>query len=106
MRTAKVERTTNETQISCELGIDKFREYEIETELGFLTHMLATFAKSGSFTLKLKARGDLKVDQHHTMEDVGIVLGTAFRNALEFKESINRAGYFVYPMDEACGCCC
>jgi imidazoleglycerol-phosphate dehydratase len=101
MRQAKIERTTKETSIACELNIDRFKECGIKTEIGFLSHMLAAFAKSGSFALKMKARGDLEVDQHHTVEDIGIVLGKAFSEALGDKKGINRAGYFVYPMDEA-----
>jgi len=101
MRQAKIERSTKETNITCELNIDEFRGASVETELGFLSHMLITFAKSGSFRLKLKASGDLKVDQHHTIEDIGIVLGKTFNEALGDKKGINRAGYFVYPMDDA-----
>jgi len=101
MRQAKIERSTKETNITCELNIDKFNEATIETGLGFLSHMIVTFAKSGSFGLKLNAKGDLKVDQHHTIEDIGIVLGKTFNKALGDKQGINRAGYFVYPMDDA-----
>ena len=101
MREATIERNTNETQISINLNIDGQGKYEIDTPVGFLNHMLESFAKHGLFDLNMKARGDLEVDQHHLIEDCGIVLGQAFRKALGDKKGINRAGYFVYPMDEA-----
>lgn len=101
MRTAKIERETKETNISMELNIDGKGSYKIQTPIGFLTHMLESFAKQGLFDLKMKLKGDMDVDQHHTVEDCGIVLGQAFRKTLEDKKGINRAGYFVYPMDEA-----
>jgi len=101
MRTAKIKRKTSETKISAELCVDGKGDYSIETPIGFLTHMLETFAKTGLFDLKMKVKGDLDIDQHHTLEDCGIVLGQAFKKALVDKRGINRAGYFVYPMDEA-----
>ncbi len=101
MRKAIINRSTNETGVSAKLKIDGTGIYEIEAQLGFLTHMLCTFTKAGAFDLKMKIEGDLKVDQHHTIEDAGIVLGQAFKKALGDKKGINRAGYFVYPMDEA-----
>jgi imidazoleglycerol-phosphate dehydratase len=101
MRSARVARTTKETDISVELEIDGQGVYEIQTPIGFLTHMLETFARHGLFDIKMRAAGDLEVDQHHLLEDCGIVLGQAFKQALGDKRGINRAGYFVYPMDEA-----
>ncbi len=100
MRSAKLERNTRETQISGELAIDGRGAYEISTGVRFLDHMLELFAKHGGFDLKLHAQGDLDVDQHHTVEDAGIVLGQLFAQALGGRKGINRAGYFVMPMDE------
>ena len=100
MRTASVERNTKETQIRGELNIDGAGTYEISTGIRFFDHMLELFAKHGAFDLKLNAKGDLDVDQHHTVEDVGIVLGQLFSKALGDRVGINRAGYFVMPMDE------
>lgn len=101
MRTSKIHRTTNETDISIELNIDGTGKYQIQTPIGFLTHSLESFAKHGLFDITMTAAGDLHVDQHHLVEDCGIVLGQAFNKALGEKRGINRAGYFVYPMDEA-----
>ncbi|MBN2010691.1 imidazoleglycerol-phosphate dehydratase HisB [candidate division KSB1 bacterium] len=101
MRTSTINRHTNETQIDIELNIDGSGDYTIETPIGFLSHMLEGFAKHGLFDIKLKADGDVHVDQHHLVEDCGIALGQAFRKALGEKKGINRAGYFVFPMDEA-----
>src|SRR3989338_3549349 len=101
MRTAKILRKTNETEIEVELNIDGSGKYNIKTPIGFLNHMLESFAKHGLFDIKTNAKGDTKVDQHHIVEDIGIVLGQAFKKALGNKKGINRAGYFVYPMDEA-----
>lgn len=101
MREAKVERKTNETEISVELNIDGFGNYCIGSPVGFFSHMLETFAKTGLFDIEMKINGDLEVDQHHTIEDSGIALGTAFRKALGELKGINRAGFFAYPMDEA-----
>ena len=100
-RTAKIERKTKETRISMELNIDGNGNYEIETPIGFLTHMLEGFSKWGTFDLKMRAAGDIEVDQHHTVEDIGIVLGQAFDQALGDRKGINRAGFFALPMDEA-----
>ena len=100
MRTASVERITKETQIRGSLKIDGRGRYEISTGIHFLDHMLELFARHGGFDLKLKATGDLEVDQHHTVEDAGIVLGQLFAKALGDRKGINRAGYFVMPMDE------
>src|SRR6516164_1637102 len=101
MRSAGVERNTKETQIRGRLRIEGRGRYEIATVIRFLDHMLELFAKHGGFDLKLHARGDLDVDQHHTVEDVGIVLGELFSKALGDRRGINRAGYFVLPMDES-----
>ena len=100
MRRAAVERNTKETRIRGSLAIDGQGRYEISTGIRFLDHMLELFAKHGGFDLKLRAEGDLDVDQHHTVEDAGIVLGQLFAKALGERRGINRAGYFVMPMDE------
>ncbi len=100
MRVAAIERNTKETQIRARLRIDGRGHYNISTGIRFLDHMLELFAKHGSFDLDLQARGDLDVDQHHTVEDAGIVLGQCFSRALGDRKGINRAGYFVLPMDE------
>ncbi len=99
-RKASVERITKETQIRGSLVIDGQGTYQISTGIRFFDHMLELFAKHGGFDLKLKAAGDLDVDQHHTVEDVGIALGQLFAKALGDRKGINRAGYFVLPMDE------
>ena len=99
-RKASVERITKETQIRGSLTIDGQGVYQISTGIRFFDHMLELFAKHGGFDLKLKATGDLDVDQHHTVEDVGIALGQLFAKALGDRKGINRAGYFVLPMDE------
>ena len=101
MRKATIERKTKETQIKVELNIDGKGSSKINTQIGFLDHMLDLFAKHGLFDLKITAKGDLKVDQHHTIEDIGIVLGQAFNKALGDKKGINRTGFFAFPMDEA-----
>ena len=98
-RKASVERVTKETQIRGSLVIDGQGTYQISTGIRFFDHMLELFAKHGGFDLKLKATGDLDVDQHHTVEDVGIALGQLFAKALGDRKGINRAGYFVLPMD-------
>ncbi len=100
MRSATIKRDTTETQISARLVLDGTGKYEIATGIGFLDHMLELFTKHGAFDLTLTAHGDLQVDQHHTVEDVGIVLGQLFAQALGQRIGINRAGYFVQPMDE------
>jgi imidazoleglycerol-phosphate dehydratase len=99
-RTATIERNTKETQIRASLNIDGRGTYDISTGIRFFDHMLELFAKHGGFDLTLKASGDLDVDQHHTVEDVGIALGQLFSKALGDRIGINRAGYFVLPMDE------
>jgi imidazoleglycerol-phosphate dehydratase len=100
MRTATVRRNTRETRISGGLKIEGRGQYEISTGIRFFDHMLELFARHGGFDLKLRADGDLDVDQHHTVEDVGIALGQLFSKALGNRKGINRAGYFVMPMDE------
>jgi imidazoleglycerol-phosphate dehydratase len=100
VRSAAIERNTKETRIAGALTIEGRGRYEIATGIRFFDHMLELFAKHGGFDLKLRAEGDLDVDQHHTVEDVGIVLGQLFAQALGDRKGINRAGYFVQPMDE------
>jgi len=103
MRKATLHRSTTETDIQLSLVIEGRGKYEVSTGIRFLDHMLELFARHGAFDLKLKAKGDLDVDQHHTVEDVGIALGEAFHNALGDKRGIMRAGYFLMPMDETLG---
>jgi len=100
MRQAVLRRDTKETRIAGRLKIDGRGRYEISTGIRFFDHMLELFSKHGGFDLTLHAEGDLDVDQHHTVEDVGIVLGQLFAQALGDRRGINRAGYFVLPMDE------
>ena len=100
-RKAQVERNTKETRIRADLNIDGTGQYEIETGIRFFDHMLESFARHGGFDLALRAAGDLDVDQHHTVEDCGIVLGQAFASALGDKVGILRSGYFLMPMDES-----
>lgn len=94
-------RKTKETDIKIELNIDGKGKSDILTPIPFLNHLLNNFAKHGLFDLKIKAKGDIEIDQHHTVEDIGIALGEAFKKALGDKKGINRAGYFVFPLDEA-----
>src|SRR5438309_5728906 len=103
MRKARLDRRTTETQIQLALTIEGRGRYEVSTGIRFFDHMLELFTRHGAFDLKLKATGDLDVDQHHTVEDVGIALGEAFRKALGEKKGIMRAGYFLMPMDETLG---
>jgi imidazoleglycerol-phosphate dehydratase len=100
MRRATIERLTKETQISGSLRIEGRGKYQISTGIRFFDHMLELFTRHGGFDVTLKATGDLDVDQHHTVEDVGIVLGQLFSQALGDRKGINRTGYFVLPMDE------
>src|SRR6204780_2380691 len=100
MRKASIERNTKETRIKAGLTIEGRGRYNISTGIRFFDHMLELFTKHGGFDLTLKCDGDLDVDQHHTVEDVGIVLGELFAKALGDRKGINRAGYFVLPMDE------
>jgi len=99
-RQASIHRETAETDIRVRLNLDGRGRYEVSTGIRFLDHMLELFARHGGFDLQVAARGDLDVDQHHTVEDIGIVLGQALREALGAKKGINRAGYFLMPMDE------
>ena len=103
MRKGSIKRVSKETQIQISLTIEGRGRYQVSTGIRFFDHMLELFAHHGGFDLKLKARGDLDVDQHHTVEDVGIVLGQAFDKALGSKRGILRAGYFLMPMDETMG---
>jgi imidazoleglycerol-phosphate dehydratase len=103
VRKAKLHRKTAETEIRIALTIEGRGKYEVATGIRFLDHMLELFARHGGFDLKLTAVGDLDVDQHHTVEDVGIALGEVFDRALGDRRGILRAGYFVMPMDETLG---
>jgi len=103
MRRATIQRTTKETDIGARLVIDGRGRYKVSTGIRFFDHMLELLAHHGGFDLQLEAKGDLDVDQHHTVEDVGIVLGQLFDKALGTKRGILRAGYFVMPMDETLG---
>ena len=103
MRSAKLHRSTTETDIRLSLTVEGQGRYEVSTGIRFFDHMLELFTRHGAFDLKLKATGDLDVDQHHTVEDVGIALGEAFSAALGDKKGIMRAGYFLMPMDETLG---
>jgi imidazoleglycerol-phosphate dehydratase len=100
-RIATIERKTKETEISVELNLDGTGEYEISTGIPFFDHMLESFTRHGLFDLRLRAKGDLDVDTHHTIEDVGIVLGQAVKEALGTTAGIRRYGFFVLPMAEA-----
>jgi len=99
-RTGTVDRKTAETEIHLRLTIEGAGRYAVSTGIRFFDHMLELFARHGAFDLDLTCKGDLDVDQHHTVEDVGIVLGELFAKALGDRRGINRAGYFVLPMDE------
>lgn len=101
MRTSTISRQTNETSISISLNLDGSGKHEIATGLGFLDHMLTHIAVHGLFDLNVKATGDLHVDEHHTVEDVAIVLGQAFAEALGDKKGIVRTAHAYVPMDEA-----
>jgi imidazoleglycerol-phosphate dehydratase len=100
VRKGVIARHTRETKIDITLGIEGKGRYDVQTGIRFFDHMLELFTRHGAFDLKLKADGDLDVDQHHTVEDVGIALGEAVSQALGNRRGINRAGYFVMPMDE------
>ncbi len=99
-RTATIERNTSETQIHLEINLDGSGEYDVETGIPFFNHMLELFARHGLFDLKLRAKGDIEIDYHHTVEDVGIVLGQAVKTAVGDKSGMNRYGFFILPMDE------
>jgi len=100
MRRATVNRRTRETDIRLTLAIEGRGRYDVSTGIRFLDHMLELVARHGAFDLRIEADGDLDVDQHHTVEDLGIALGEAVSQALGTRKGINRAGYFVMPMDE------
>lgn len=100
MRRALIDRRTKETRIAVSLGIEGKGRYNVRTGVRFLDHMLELVARHGAFDLKIAADGDLDVDQHHTVEDLGIAFGEAVSKALGSRRGINRAGYFVMPMDE------
>jgi imidazoleglycerol-phosphate dehydratase len=100
VRRALIDRKTTETHIRLALTIEGRGRYKVSTGIRFLDHMLELFARHGAFDLEIDAKGDLDVDQHHTVEDLGIALGEAVSRALGDRRGINRAGYFVMPMDE------
>src|SRR5687767_4196026 len=100
MRRGLIDRTTKETRIRVRIGLEGKGRYDVRTGIRFLDHMLELVARHGAFDLTLHAKGDLDVDQHHTVEDLGIALGEAVSKALGARRGINRAGYFVMPMDE------
>ena len=100
MRRAVIDRRTTETTIALKLAVEGRGSYDVRTGIRFFDHMLELFARHGGFDLALHVKGDLDVDQHHTVEDVGIALGEAVSQALGNRRGINRAGYFVMPMDE------
>jgi imidazoleglycerol-phosphate dehydratase len=101
LRRARVDRRTTETRVQAQLALDGRGSYDVRTGIRFLDHMLELVARHGGFDLTLRADGDLDVDAHHTVEDVGIALGDAVARAVGTKRGINRAGYFVMPMDES-----
>ena len=101
MRTSEIKRTTGETDITLKLNLDGSGNRNIDTGCGFLNHMLELFASHGKFDLDITCKGDLEVDAHHTVEDVGICLGTAFKEALGDKKGIVRYGSMILPMDES-----
>lgn len=103
MRSASLHRVTSETDIRIRLALEGRGRYRVSTGIRFLDHMLELFTRHGAFDLSLAAKGDLDVDQHHTVEDVGIALGEAFDRALGDRRGILRAGYFLMPMDETLG---
>ena len=102
-RIASLERETKETQIKASLNVDGTGKAEIDTGVPFFDHMLTLFAAHGLFDLEVVAKGDVKVDYHHTVEDVGIVLGQLFKNAVGDKKGMHRYGFFILPMDECLG---
>jgi imidazoleglycerol-phosphate dehydratase len=100
VRRGRVTRNTRETRIAVRIDLDGKGRYDVSTGIRFLDHMLELVARHGAFDLTLRAEGDLDVDQHHTVEDTGIALGEAISAALGSRRGINRAGYFIMPMDE------
>ena len=101
IRTAMIERNTNETQIIAKLNLDGSGKHQVTTGIGFFDHMLTLFTAHGLYDLDLKATGDIEVDYHHTVEDVGLVIGAAINKALGDRKGINRYGRAVIPMDDA-----
>lgn len=101
LRKTSLQRKTKETDIKIELNLDGKGKTDISTSIPFLDHLLDNFGKHGLFDLKIRAKGDIEIDQHHIVEDIGIALSEAFKKALGDKKGINRSGYFVFPMDEA-----
>ncbi len=106
MRTAEISRNTKETQITVKLDLDNSGKVNINSGIGFFDHMLTALAVHGGFSLDVQCKGDLYVDGHHSVEDIGIVLGMAFKEALGDKSGIMRYGTATIPMDEALGWCC
>ena len=104
-RTATIKRKTKETDIQLSINIDGSGVFDISTGIGFFDHMLTGFSKHGFFDLSLKVKGDLNVDGHHSVEDTGIVLGSAIREAIGDKKGMKRFGYFILPMDDALVLC-
>jgi len=100
MRISQIKRETTETKISVDLNVDGSGKYEINTKVGFFDHMLELFTRHGGFDLKISCDGDTHIDAHHSVEDVGIALGDAFKEALGDKKGIERYGFFLLPMDE------
>lgn len=103
MRTSRIERKTKETDILVEVNLDGSGQYEIETGVGFFDHMLTQIAVHGLFDLVVRAKGDLHIDSHHTIEDCGLALGAAFKEALNDKVGITRTASAIVPLDEALG---
>ena len=104
-RKAEISRVTGETNVNISLDLDGTGKAQIHTGIGFFDHMLNSFARHGLFDLTVDVEGDLEVDSHHTIEDTGIVLGQAIRQAVGDKKGINRYGYFILPMDEVLALC-
>ena len=104
-RIAEIKRVTKETNISLKLNLDGKGKSSVNTGIGFFDHMLEGFSRHGFFDLDVRTEGDLHVDGHHTMEDTGIVLGNAIREAVGDKKGIRRYGYFILPMDDALALC-
>ncbi len=99
-RTAEIKRETKETQISCRVNLDGHGDYKITTPIGFFSHMLETLSKHSLIDIELDLKGDIEVDQHHSIEDAGLVLGDCIKEALGEMKGINRNGFCLYPMDE------
>ena len=104
-RTASITRNTKETQIALSLNLDGKGSYQVDTGIGFFDHMLEGFSRHGFFDLNIQVKGDLQVDTHHTIEDTGIVLGTAIKEAVGEKKGIRRYGSCILPMDECLVIC-